>query len=51
MGSLYDQSIPVLIKYFNNLSLILDKSTAYADEKGIAHEELLNARLRDDMLP
>ncbi|KFY94386.1 hypothetical protein V500_03285 [Pseudogymnoascus sp. VKM F-4518 (FW-2643)] len=51
MTSLYDQSIPVLIKYFNNLSQILDKSIAYADEKGIAHEELLTARLRDDMKP
>ncbi|KFY44493.1 hypothetical protein V494_01450 [Pseudogymnoascus sp. VKM F-4513 (FW-928)] len=51
MTSLYDQSIPVLIKFFNNLSQILDKSIAYADEKGIAHEELLTARLRDDMKP
>ncbi|OBT43234.1 hypothetical protein VE00_06414 [Pseudogymnoascus sp. WSF 3629] len=51
MTSLYDQSIPVLIKYFNNLSAILDKTIAYADEKGISHEELLTARLRDDMRP
>jgi hypothetical protein len=51
MTSLYDQSIPVLIKYLNNVSVVLDKSIAYADEKGIAHEELLTARLRDDMRP
>ncbi|OBT72339.1 hypothetical protein VF21_09450 [Pseudogymnoascus sp. 05NY08] len=51
MASLYDQSIPVLIKFLNNLSAILDKSVAYADEKGISHEELLTTRLRDDMRP
>jgi hypothetical protein len=51
MTSLYDQSIPVLIKYFNGISKIIDKAVAYADEKGITHEELLTTRLRDDMRP
>ena len=51
MSSLYDQSIPVMIKYLNNMSKILDKTVAYADEKGMKHEEILAFRLREDMRP
>ena len=51
MSSLYDQSIPIFIKYFNSASKILDKAVAYADEKGIKHDEILTFRLRDDMRP
>jgi hypothetical protein len=51
MSSLYDQSIPVMIKYLTNASKMLDKAVAYADEKGIPHEDILTFRLRDDMRP
>ena len=51
MTSLYKQSIPVFIKYLNNLSHILTKSEQYATEKGMAHKEMLEFRLRDDMRP
>jgi hypothetical protein len=51
MASLYDQSIPVMIKYLNNMSKILDKTVAYADEKGLKHDKILALRLRDDMRP
>ena len=51
MSSLYDQSIPVMIKYLTNASKILDKTVAYADEKGMKHEDILTFRLRDDMRP
>ena len=51
MSSLYDQSIPVMIKYLNNAYKMLDKAVAYADEKGIPHEDILTFRLRDDMRP
>ncbi|KAN0119516.1 hypothetical protein V8E51_001724 [Hyaloscypha variabilis] len=51
MSSLYDQSIPVMIKYLTNASKMLDKAIAYADEKGIPHEDILTFRLRDDMRP
>jgi 3-oxoacyl-ACP reductase-like protein len=51
MSSLYDQSIPVMIKYLNNASKMLDKAAAYADEKGMKHEDILTFRLRDDMRP
>jgi hypothetical protein len=49
--SFYDASIPLFIRGFDNLSAILEKSRAYADEKGIAHSELLEARLIADMAP
>jgi hypothetical protein len=49
--SLYDITIPVFIRAFGNLSKILDKAKAFADEKGMPHDELLNARLIDDMYP
>ncbi|KAF2761560.1 hypothetical protein EJ05DRAFT_472540, partial [Pseudovirgaria hyperparasitica] len=51
MTSLYDQSVPILIKYLNNLTNILKKGEAYADEKGIAHETMLQYRLIEDMRP
>lgn len=49
MTSLYDQSVPVLIKYLNNFSAILDKAQKFADEKGLKHEEFLEFRLVSDM--
>jgi hypothetical protein len=51
MSSLYNQSIPVMIKYLHNISKILDKTVAYADEKGLKHDEILSFRLREDMRP
>lgn len=51
MSSIYDQSIPIMIKHLNNMSKILDKAVIFADEKGMKHEELLELRLRDDMRP
>jgi hypothetical protein len=51
MSSLYDQSIPIMIKYLNNMSKILDKTVAYADEIGLKQVEILALRLRDDMSP
>jgi hypothetical protein len=49
--SLYDASIPLFIRGFGTLSAILEKGRAFADEKGIAHSELLEARLIEDMAP
>jgi hypothetical protein len=47
--SLYEVSIPVFIRSLRNLSDILEKGRAFADEKGIPHSELLEARLFEDM--
>ena len=49
--SLYEISVPPFIRGLNNLSAILKKGEAYADEKGIPHEELLQAKLFEDMFP
>ena len=49
--SLYDVTIPVFLRNFANLTEILKRSEAFADEKGMAHEELLGARLIEDMHP
>ncbi len=51
MPSLYDFTIPVFIRQLGNLSKILDKARAHADAAGVAHAELIDARLAPDMLP
>lgn len=49
--SLYDVSVPVFLRAFGNLSEILKTGRAFADEKGMPHAELLEARLFPDMAP
>lgn len=49
--SLHDVTVPAFIRTFGNLTEILKKGEAFADENGMAHEELLQARLYEDMLP
>lgn len=49
--SLYEVTIPVFIRAFGNLSKIIEKGRAFADERGLEHNELLEARLFADMLP
>jgi len=46
---LYDLTVPVYLRAFAAMSAFLKKGRAYADENGIAHEELLTARLYEDM--
>jgi hypothetical protein len=48
--SLYEITVPVMIAGLGNMSKFLERGRAYADEKGIAHVKLLNARLADDMM-
>lgn len=49
MTSLYNQSVPVLVKYLNNLAGIVKKGQVFADEKGVKHEEVIGFRLVADM--
>jgi hypothetical protein len=49
--SLYDVSVPAFLRGFANLSEILKKAQAFAEEKGLGPDELLGARLIEDMLP
>ena len=51
MPKLFDITVPVFQRALSNLSKHLDKARNYADDAGIAHDELLSARLYPDMLP
>ena len=48
---MYQASVPAFVKMLNNLSAILAKAEAYAAERKIAPEVLLNWRLAPDMFP
>lgn len=47
--TLYDQSIPVMVKYLTTFSSFVDKLVQHAEEKQIKQEDLLAARLAPDM--
>ena len=49
--SLYQASVPVLIRGLTQLSVILEKGAAHAAAKKIDPSVLVNARLFPDMLP
>ena len=49
--SMYDASIPPMIRMLQNLSKILDKAIAQAEADKIAPAALLEARLAPDMYP
>jgi uncharacterized protein len=51
MPALYDATIPAFIRGLENLSGLLEIGRAFADERGMAHSELLEARLIEDMAP
>ena len=48
---MYHASIPVLVRALTNLKGILGKAEAWAKEKNVKDETVLNARLALDMLP
>ncbi len=49
--SMYDASVPVLVRGLSNLSAILDKGAAFAEAKKIEPSVLIGARLAPDMHP
>ena len=49
--SIYQASVPVLVRALTNLSALLDKAEAHATAKKIKPEALLQFRLFPDMLP
>lgn len=51
MLSIYDATIPPLIRALSNLAMILKKGEEYADAKKVEHQVLLNSRLFVDMYP
>ncbi|TGX55639.1 DUF1993 domain-containing protein [Sphingomonas gei] len=48
---LYDLTVPVFQRGFKAMAAFLEKARAHADEHGIAHDDLLTARLYADMAP
>lgn len=48
---LYDVSIAPLLRNLHNLKHILQMGEAYAEQKKVAHEVILNSRLFVDMYP
>ncbi|WP_448661272.1 DUF1993 family protein [Sphingomonas sp. CJ20] len=48
---LYELAVPPLRRGLTQLAAILEKGRAYAEEQGIAPEQVLQARLADDMRP
>ncbi|RPE79700.1 DUF1993 domain-containing protein [Vulcaniibacterium tengchongense] len=49
--TLHDATVPVFARALRNLGEVLRKGEAHARQNGRAAEELLQARLIDDMLP
>lgn len=49
--SLYQQSIPIFVKYLHALSGLLNKAVDHAAAKNVPHEKLLTFRLIEDMRP
>lgn len=49
--SMYQASVPVLVRMLKNLSDLLKKGQAHAEEKGFDDGILVNSRLSPDMLP
>ena len=49
--SLYDVTIPVFIRSFNNTAAFLNKAKSHAEEKGTPLSQLLDGRLIEDMKP
>ncbi len=48
---LYDISVPAFLGGLAATAAFLEKGRAWADEHGIAHEDLLGARIYEDMAP
>ena len=49
--SLYDISIPTYLQILGGLTNVLEKGKEHAAKTGIDLEDLINAKLRDDMRP
>jgi hypothetical protein len=48
---MYQASVPVYVRFLQNLNVILDKAVAHAEAKKFDPAVLINARLAPDMFP
>ena len=49
--SMYQMTVPVFVRFLNNLKAILEKGEAFAKARDIEPEVLLTSRLAPDMFP
>ena len=49
--TMYECSIPVFLRYLDNLAALLEKGISYAKDKEIEEAVLVNSRLYPNMLP
>jgi hypothetical protein len=49
--SMYQASVPTIIRALDNLAAVLEKASQHADAKKFPAEGFINARLAPDMLP
>lgn len=49
--SLYSATVPSFLQVLGSVAVILEKAEAHCKEKGVAPDDLLNARLAEDMWP
>ena len=49
--TMYDASVPVMVRGLENLAAILAKGQAFAAAQGVDEAELVGAKLADDMFP
>lgn len=49
--SLYDLTVPALLRGLENLSNQIDKAVAWAAENGVDEQSLVQAKLAEDMFP
>ncbi|WP_420382808.1 DUF1993 domain-containing protein [Novosphingobium sp.] len=49
--TLYSATVPAWLQVLHSISGLLDKAEAFCAETGLAPDELIQARLADDMLP
>ena len=49
--SLHSALIPSMLQIAGSVKKMVDKAEAYCDEHSIPHEEMIGAKLADDMLP
>src|ERR1700748_1944704 len=49
--SMYQASVPAILKMLNAMSLLLDKAAAYCEAKKIDEKALLETRLFPNMIP
>ena len=49
--SLYAATVPSFLQILDSVGALLNKAESFCDDKGLSHENIIQARLAPDMLP